>query len=302
MSAPPTDARTILRDLRAMPADQVVEPGVTAGDALTVMTVPPVPEGRRYVPDQVYGTAGRPLRMHLYAAPAGAALPAVVFVHGGGFVEGFPEMLIRYAARLAAAGYVTASIAYRLGAEARWPAALEDVKCAIRWLRHHAEEVGVDPDRIGVAGGSAGGTLAALAAGTPGRFEGTGGWPGTASTVRAAVLWYPPVDLRAGRVSDAVDKAAGNLFGRDRVPEDLALEASPRSYPASAPPTLTLTGDADALVPVESVRDYHRALSAAGVPNRLVEIPGAAHSFDFGLSGWQMCFEELRSWFDRYLA
>lgn len=286
-----------------MPPDQLVEPGVTAGDALAVMTVPPVPHGCRYVPDQVFGTAGRggrDLRMHLYArASAGERAPGVVFVHGGGFVEGFPEMLIRYAAHLAARGYVTASIDYRLAHEARFPAALEDAKCAMRWMRANAREIGLDPDRLGVAGGSAGGYLAATVASTPGLFEGDGGNPGVFSGAAAGVLWYPAVDLSRAGDTAAMAVAVKNLFGADD--DARAVEASPITHAAHAPPTLTFTGDADPIVPVDHVRAYHDALRSAGVANDLVIVPGAGHSFDFSLTRWEECFSALCRWFDEHL-
>lgn len=296
--------RAILAALAAMRPDQVVEPGVTAGDALAVMTVPPVPDGCRYLPDQVFGTAGkggRDLPMHLYArAGAGERAPGVVFVHGGGFVEGYPEMLIRYAAHLAARGYVTASIDYRLVGEARFPAALEDAKCAMRWMRANAGEIGLDPDRLGVAGGSAGGYLAAMIASTPGLFEGDGGNQGVPSGAAAGVLWYPAVDLTRAGDTPAMAVAVKNLFGADNDPR--AAEASPITHAAHAPPTLTFTGDADPIVPIDHVRAYHDALRAAGVANELVVVPGAGHSFDFGLPRWEECFAALCSWFDEHLG
>ena len=296
--------RAIIEALPTMPADRLVDIGVTAGDALAVMTIPPAPAGVRYVADQVYGRVGdRELTMHLYAREdASERAPGVVFIHGGGFVEGFPEMVIRYAAFLAAAGYVTCSIDYRLAHEAKWPAPVEDSKCAVRWMRAHAAEIGLDPDRLGVAGGSAGGYLAAMVAGTPGEFEGAGGNAAASSAVRAAVLWYPGLDLRPSRRwSETLHLAARELFGGD-VDETTATAASPITYAEQTMPTLTFTGTSDALVPVEQVRAYHQALDSAGVANRLVEVEGAGHSFDFAMARWEECFPVMREWFDRHLT
>ena len=300
------DALRVLTALREMPADQEVEPGVTAGDALAVMTPPAPPSGCRYVPDQVVGTAGaggRPLRAHLYAAAdPGERRPGVLFVHGGGFIEGFHEMVLRYAAHLAARGYVTASADYRLAGEAHFPAPVEDVKCAVRWLRAHADEIGLDPERLGVAGGSAGGYLAAMVGSTPGELEGEGGWPEVSSAVRSVVLWYPGVDLRPSTASERLLAAASHLFGLETVPEEVAAAASPVTLAAQAPPTLTFTGGADPLVPLEHVEDYHRRLDEAGIPNALKVFPGLGHSFDYSLAAWEECFTTMCTWFDETLG
>jgi acetyl esterase/lipase len=300
------DALRVLKALRELPPDHEVEPGVRAGDALTVMTPPAVPDGCRYVRDQVVGTAGaggRPLRVHLYAAADPTERrPGVLFVHGGGFIEGFHEMVLRYAAHLAARGYVTASADYRLAGEAHFPAPVEDVKCAVRWMRAHAGEIGLDPDRLGVAGGSAGGHLAAMVGSTPGLLEGDGGWPEVSSAVRSVVLWYPGVDLRPSRASERLLVAASHLLGVPEVPEELAASASPVTYLHQAPPTLTFTGEADPIVPVQHVRDYHRQLDEAGIPNELKVFPGVGHSFDFALTPWQECFDTMATWFDETLG
>lgn len=297
----PTPHR-VLDELRAMPPDRIVEPGVTAGDALAVMTFDAVPPGVRYVPDQVYGHAGRPLRMHLFArADAGERRPGVVFVHGGGFVEGFPEMMIRYAAAFAAEGNVTATIDYRLAGETPFPASLEDAKCAVRWLRAHAGDVGLDPDRLAVGGGSAGGYLAAMVGSTPGRFEGTGGEPETSSRVAAVLAWYPLMDLRPSTTSELAAAAVSAYFGYPPDEEEAAA-ASPLRYAAAAPPTLTLVGAADPVIPLEGIRAYHALLDDAGVPQRLVEFPGLGHSFDYSLARWHDCFDAAREWLELQFA
>jgi acetyl esterase len=292
-------AERVLDALRAMPADQVVEPGVTAGDARTVMTTPPAPTGYVHEPNVVYGTAGRdgrPLTLHLYR-PVDIATPrpGVVFVHGGGFQEGFPEMLTRYAGFLAAEGYVTAAIRYRLSGEACWPAPVEDAKCAVRWMRANARSLGVDPGRIAVAGNSAGGNLAAMVSTTPGRFEGEGGHDGVSSAVSAAVLWYPAVDLRPSRTGPILHAIVDKLFGQEGVTDDVAVAGSPLVYVDEAPPTLTFTGDADPLVTPDGAIAYHARLDEIGVPNQLTIVPGVGHSFDFSLARWDECFASMRS-------
>src|SRR6476469_5456429 len=148
---------------------------------------------------------GHPLRLDvLQPAERGRdRLPAVIWVHGGGWLEGWytdgdswwccPPM--------AAAGFVTLSIMYRMSDEAIFPAQIHDVKGAIRWVRANAAELGVDPERIGIWGHSAGGHLAALAGvtGDLAALEGTVGPAGYASAVQAVVAGSPPTDFTGDR-------------------------------------------------------------------------------------------------------
>jgi acetyl esterase/lipase len=302
----------VMRELRSLPSDHEVGPGVRAGEALELMTVPPAPEGCVHEPERAYGTAGpggRALTMHLYRrADPTERRPGVVFIHGGGFWEGFPEMVIAYAHHLAALGYVTASIRYRLSGEAPFPACVQDAKCAVRWLRAHAADIGLDPDRLAVSGPSAGGHVAAMVSSTPGLFEGEGGEPGVSSAVNAAVLLYPALDLRPSRMralnvemAAAVAQALAQLSGEEHLSEERAAAMSPISYAAGASPTLTVVGDADPLAPLDPARAYHRILDREGVPNQLVVVPDAGHSFDAGRGGWQRCVGLMVPFLDEHL-
>lgn len=243
-----------------------------------LMTPRPAPDGFEFRSGTVYGTAGaggRPLTLSLYAASPGERRPGVLFIHGGGFGSGHPFMMVHHARELAGAGYVTATMEYRLFQEELWPAALEDVKCAVRWLRAHADEVGLHPEKIAVAGGSAGGHLAALAGLTPGRFEGTGGWSTTPSHVQAAILYNPLLDMR-GPGTELTRSVTVSFLGS--ADPDLLTEASPITHVSSeCPPVLTLVGDEDAITPVSVCREFHRVLGKSGVTNRLEVIPGKGH-------------------------
>jgi acetyl esterase/lipase len=124
-------------------------------------------------PDLVYATINgfRPLTLDLYTPPKGKApRPLVIYIHGGGWMNGTARNAAAYAnfpavlADLASRGYVVASLNYRLGSEAKFPAATQDVDAAIRWLKAHAADYGIDKTRVAIWGGSAGGQLAALAA------------------------------------------------------------------------------------------------------------------------------------------
>lgn len=240
------------------------------------------PPGSRYHPGGVvYGTAGaggRDMRMLLYSrADPSERRPAFLVMHGGGFRGGTPASHRKQAAFLAARGWVAGSVQYRFAQEATFPAALEDVKCAIRFLRANHERFGVDPDRIAIGGGSAGGYLAAMAALTPGRWEGTGGHEGVSSEVQAAVLLSALTDAHAPGAMPEVRQLVAEFLGGDD--EELLTEASPVTHVhAGAPPTLMVVGGADPATPQAMVEAFRDALDAAGVANELVVIPGRPHA------------------------
>lgn len=283
--------------------DSEIAPGVTVRDIRRFLRRPPTPSGFAYRTDVVYGRAGgADLTLDLYVPTAGPPRPGIVFVHGGAWHDGGPGAHVRDAAVLAERGYASALIRYRLAPAATWPAALEDCKCAVRWLRANAAELHVDPDRIAVAGDSAGGHLAALVALTPGRFEGSGGNAGVPSHVAAAGLWYPLVDLA---LPDHLDPALHALVRSFLGGDDPALvaQASPRSYVhAGAPPILSLTGGEDQTALLPAIRGFHDALNGAGVDNELHVWPGRGHGFNFLPREWRAPFERLSAFLDRHLG
>ena len=171
-------------------------------------------------------------------------------------------------------GYTNVSANYRLVSQGLWPAQIHDTKAAIRWVRANAAKIGIDADKIAIAGYSAGGMLSLLAAGTNGmaEFEGSGGNSGVSSNVQAGIGVYP------------LASAAGNLFpasltGDERTSTMRA--ASPTTYIGkSFAPTIFVHGTADTTVPMSSSIDFFNKLQAAGVPTALTLIQGAAHAFD----------------------
>jgi acetyl esterase/lipase len=230
----------------------------------------------------------RPLELDLYLPPAAASPPPViVHVHGGGWRRGsrrhpLPRAGADFYGRLAARGFAVAAVDYRLSGEARYPAALEDVRVAVGWVREHAAEYGMDPGCVFAWGDSAGGHLALMAALTGAEANGSG------TEVQGVVAWFPVTDL-AGLLDD-VAAAGGHP---DPGPEsrealflgapaasvpDLAREASPVNHAsAGAPPVLLMHGAADDLVPpAQSVR-LAEALTQAGAAVELELVPGATH-------------------------
>lgn len=270
-----------LAELADVPEDMVpfpeLYPGITVGMAREMLRRPADdPPGSKFIPSATYSAAaGDTGQMAIYArVDSSERAPIVVFVHGGGWNSGHHYDAIRYLYPLVERGYVGATLTYRLADEAPWPAAIEDAKCAIRWLRHHAAELGGDPDRIVISGGSAGGHLAALVALLPGTYEGDGGWADTSSEVQGAFLVSPAVDLEAMAELGVVTHLR-EYFGNDLA------KASPMNHvSAGSPPVMTITGDQDPITPAEYIERFHAALRAAGVDQRLEIAPGCTHGFD----------------------
>jgi acetyl esterase/lipase len=207
-------------------------------------------------------------------------MPAVVFIHGGGWQSGdkYPSQVSSLAQR----GFFAVSINYRLSGVAIFPAAVEDCKCAVRWLRANATKYNVDPTRIGVWGGSAGGHLALMVACTDetSGIEGNGGWNTYSSRVQAVCSYYGPTDL--SRMQDGGDAAAPARFlGGSPLekPESYKL-ASPVNYVTPDDPALLMVhGESDRVVPyAQSVimRDEYFKL---GLKVELVKVLNAGHVF-----------------------
>ena len=246
----------------------------------------------------------RPRLLDVHVPPGAAAAPAVVWIHGGGWMEGdrrFPpptvpaELLF---GAILAAGLAVVRIDYRHSLEAPFPAQLHDVKAALRYVRRYAGAFGIDADRIGVWGESAGGHLAALAglttpAAEGGRFEGAEGVLDGDTAVRAVVDWYGVSDIGAAVGAFQALAGAGDaeipamldpytaLLGASPVERpDLAAEASPVSRtPGAVPPFLLIHGTEDRLVPYAQSESLAEHLRTQGGAVELVPVVGADHIF-----------------------
>jgi acetyl esterase/lipase len=222
-----------------------------------------------------YGTGGgRPLTMHLLRPreqPAGKA-PGLVWVHGGAFRHGSKDTGIARLFSFARRGYVCASIEYRLSGEAIWPAQIEDCKAAVRYLRAHADELGLDPERIGAWGASAGGHLVAMLGAATDRpeLEGSGGWAEHSSRVQAVCDFYGPADLLAmtdqpsALDHNEADSPEGMLLGGAvREHPDRARSASPVSYATGdEPPFIIFHGAEDMTVPHPQSQAMYQAMGS----------------------------------------
>ncbi len=215
-------------------------------------------------------------------------LPVLVWVHGGGWWEGDKgQVTPGWGATWAGRGYAAVSVNYRLSGQAPFPAPLHDCKAAIRWLRAHADEYGLDGDRIGAWGSSAGGHLVALLGTTTedASLEGPLGNLEQSSEVQAVCAWMAPTHL----VSMAMAVDEPDLYAPDSVIArllggpletrlELAAEASPvRHVSGDEPPFLVCHGDADKVVPYQQALVLAEALRKAGDEVELVTFRGAGH-------------------------
>jgi acetyl esterase/lipase len=255
------------------------------------------PGGVTGLPDLTYSTLSgfRPLTLDLYL-PAGQATggaPVIVYVHGGGWTgghtrhsgafENWPGVL----ASLAARGYVVASLNYRLSAEAPSPAAEQDVKSAVRWLRTNATRFGVDKRRIGIWGGSAGGQLAALAGTSCGVSAlappvADANAPLESDCVQAVVAWYGVFDFVPLAKNAVAPPNVARYLGCEAgacTDDSIALASAARYIDRSDPPFLLIHGALDKTVAVSQSQNFHSALQAGAVNSQLIVLPDVDHSF-----------------------
>jgi acetyl esterase/lipase len=260
------------------------------------------------LPDIQYGPAtGKANLLDLYlpddADQLDHPLPLIIWIHGGGWIEGNKDNCP--VAPAVPFGFIGASLNYRLSGEAQYPAQIQDCKGAIRFLRAHAAEYHIDPNRIGVWGASAGGHLVALL-GTSGgstELEGTvGGNLDQSSKVQAVCDWFGPTDLTQfadqAKAADIAKFTPGPrlitaLFGGTLdEKKDLVQLANPIAFlkgktPADLPPFLIMHGDKDKMVPVAQSQMLDDALTALKVSVDFQIIPGAGHGNGFNTDAVQ---------------
>ncbi|EGF25283.1 alpha/beta hydrolase, partial [Rhodopirellula baltica] len=207
---------------------------------------------------------------------ASEELPAIVCIHGGGWRKGSKINHRKVAQALAAQGYVTASIDYRLSEEATFPAHIHDCKAAVRFLRANASQYGIDPDHIGAIGHSAGGHLAALLATSAGvaELEGDGGNSEFSSAIQAVVPMGGQTDFMSerNRQKSASAEIWQQFMGgsQDEVPEAYRL-ASPLFHLDKAdPPVWLITGEKDD--PSTRAEFLRKKMDELGIPNGLTII------------------------------
>ena len=254
------------------------------------------------------------MRLDLARPDGDGPYPAIVFIHGGGWYQGNRQGYKGQIQEAARRGYVAATISYRLmqfdeskqettTATPIFPAQIHDAKAAVRWLRANAKKYHVDPNRIGVTGGSAGGHLSLLVGltGLSSNLEGDSGNPHQSSRVQAVVNVFGPTDMTFCHEKSSVAWIFRLFMGG--TPSEAAERykaASPISYVSKDdPPVLTLHGDQDALVPVEQAKVLDEKMKAAGASHTLIVFEGQGHGFrgEHGKKAWDATWE----FFDRHL-
>jgi acetyl esterase/lipase len=236
---------------------------------------PPAPETAVYADPSLHVDVWRPV-----APRDGMPHPAVVRVHGGGWVGGGRGETPAWTAWLNDLGYVVFDIDYRLAPPERWRDAVGDVEAALAWVVAHHADYDIDPARLTVMGHSAGGHLGLLAA-----YRGP-------VAVRAVVNVYGPVDLVALHLGSGsrryIERGLHAFLGGrpDEVPDRYGA-VSPLTYVSpAAPPTITALGQSDRLVPTDQALALDAALTRAGVAHETVLLPGNDHAFDVNWGGF----------------
>ncbi|HEY2572589.1 MAG TPA: alpha/beta hydrolase [Verrucomicrobiaceae bacterium] len=232
------------------------------------------------------------------------ALPAVVCIHGGGFRAGTRESYDKLCVTLAQHGYVAMTVTYRLAPKYPFPAAVQDCKAAVRWLRANAEKYHADPNRVGVTGGSAGGHLAQFLGVTAGikAFEGEGNLD-QSSAVNCVVNYYGPSDFTKsyGASVDAAEVLPLFLGGDLNAKRREHIVASPLYWVTPfAAPTLLVHGTKDDHVAYEQAVWMRDKMKASAVEVELLTLENAGHGFKVAADA-EKAEKALIDFFDRHL-
>ena len=226
---------------------------------------------------------GKSLKADIFLPPVEEKnRPAVLFIHGGGWIEGDRSQLRGYGILLARLGFVCMCNSYRLSNESIWPAQIQDVNCAIRYLRANATDLGLDPDRIGVSGNSAGGHLSLMAAATnyDQIFEGEGGSNEVSSEIKAVCAIYPPTTIRQLEMLNPLENAFLMLMGKEANKEDYD-KASPLNYVTEDyPPCMLIHGSTDSVVRLKDSTKFYEKLIEFNRPASLHIFSEKEHAFD----------------------
>jgi len=271
-----------------------------------------LPEGTLVDKDIVCAKIGeREIKLDLYRPPkASGSSPLIIWVHGGGWRSGSKD-LPYYVAPLLEHGYAVASVEYRLSKEAVFPAAIEDCRAAVSYLRLNAKRLKLNPGRIGAWGRSAGGHLVALMGTTSGtdHFKTHPVTKEASSDVQAVCDWFGPTDfLRMNDVKGSIDHDAANspeskfIGGPIQENKEKVAAANPITYVTKDdPPFLIMHGDRDREVICNQSELLHDALKKAGVESTLYKVERGGHGFGGAKESKTDLFDQVRLFFDEHL-
>jgi acetyl esterase/lipase len=231
--------------------------------------------GYRLLPDITYLRAGGiDLKLDLYQARGSTPTPTLIYIHGGGWTNGSKESSALTFLPYLEMGWSVVNVEYRMADVAHAPAALEDCRCALRWIYRNAERYNFDVSRIVVTGNSAGAII---------------NWYGITDVV--GLMQGPP-----GSSGNFTEAWLGSRSDR----ADVAARVSPLTYVRPGlPPVLTIHGEADPIVPHDHALRLHQALDTAGVPNQLVTVPGGGHG-GFGPDENVRIYESIRAFLQQH--
>jgi acetyl esterase/lipase len=258
------------------------------------------------IPDITYLTASNwesKLDLYVPRGRAGKALPVLIFIHGGGWTGDTKDTKEFVILPYLDMGMSVVNINYRLARVASAPAAVEDCRCALRWVIQHAREYGFDVNRIVVSGSSAGGHLAL----TTGMLPASAGLdrqcPGPDNLKVAAIVnWFGITDVNELLAGPNMKTYAVTWLGSNPDRDAVAKRVSPMTYVRPGlPPVLTIHGDADPTVPYTQAVRLHKALTDAGVPNELLTVPGGKHGPNCcNLEQRTMAYNRIRAFLTKY--
>ncbi|RLD65731.1 MAG: alpha/beta hydrolase [Bacteroidetes bacterium] len=264
-----------------------------------------VPNNIKKYSNLVYKKVGnRSLKLDLcYAKNLKKTAPLLVFIYGEAWKYGNKDKYLGYLIDFAKKGYVTASLEYRYSKEAKFPAAINDVKCAVKWLKLNAEKYHINPDQIAVIGGSSGGYLAMMLAYTSdvAEFESGCNIEGVNSRVQAVVDLYGPPDLTDKQVIEATqaDVFIGKPYNQA---SGIYKQASPINYlTKDDPPTLIFHGTIDDVVPVKQSDILKSRFNKVGIPDEYHKLKGWPHFMEAGTKINDYCQYYMNRFFEKYI-
>jgi acetyl esterase/lipase len=228
--------------------------------------------------------------------------PVMIFIHGGAWKSGKRSDYLPYLIDYARKGYVTITVSYRLSRVAKFPAAVQDVNCAVKWVKANAGAYGIDPERIVLIGGSAGGHLSMMVGygGDDPLFGGECAFDED-NSVKAIVNLYGPTDLTTDEAKDRSEPISFLGSSYEEQP-DLYRKASPRFYiTADAPPTLIFHGTIDSVVPVSQSDSLAVWLEEVGVPHHYHRLKGWPHTMDLAVKVNEYCQHYIDAFLEEYL-